>query len=218
MRTHSLPAAAAALAAGLLACSGTLKDVSAKNPVPGIREGDWEAVRSKATRRFKLSDRFEHRATVTATYLGAPEREAKVNRLALWLGWTEQEKAQHLKEELAEAAKYEEFLVALYTAHTKDNDLDSKTSVWRMAIKVDGGDVVSHDARAMNATATITGLFPYVSPFDIIYRVRFDKVAGAPLSGRPFTLEFASALGKMPMQFGDGTVGPDRPPGTPLAD
>ncbi len=178
MRTLSLPAAAAALAAGLLACSGSLAEVVAKNPVPGIREGDWEATRNKATRRFKLSDRFEHRATVTATYLGEPERRAKVDRLAAWLGWTEQEKAQHLKQELDEAARYDEFFVALYTANTRDNDLDSKTSVWRLSIQVDGGEVVTQDARAMNNTATLAGLFPYVSPFDSLYRVRFNKVAG----------------------------------------
>ncbi len=207
-----------ALAAALLACSGSLKDVTGPNPVPGIREGDWEVVRGKATRRARLYDRFQHRATITATYLGAAERQARVDRMAMWQGWTEQEKAQHLKAELDEAARYDEFLVAFYTANVKDNDLDARNSVWRMALKVDGGDLVTHDALALNSSATLTGLFPYISPFDMLYRVRFSKVAGAPLSGRTFTFEISSALGKLPLDFGDGTLGPDRPPGTPIGD
>lgn len=221
MRAAALRRALAALclaaaAAGLVACSGSLSEVVQKNPIPGIREGEWEAVRNGATRRARLYDQFSQRVTVTATYLGAPEREARVRRLAEWMGWTEEEKAARLKVEMDEVAKYDDFVVALYTADRHDNDLDAKSSVWRIALKQEGVDSVSHDATTLDVNATLGNLFPYVSPFDTVYRVRFDKVPGGPLSGRTFVLELASARGKLKMTFGDGTVGPDRPAGTPM--
>lgn len=220
MRTTARVAAwlsAAALAA-LLGCTGALKTIAAPNPVPGVQEGGWPAIRNLATRRARLYDQFAHRATVTATYLGMPEREARVQRLAEWLGWTEEEKGRRLAAERAEAEKYDEFLLAFYAYDRRANDLDGKNSVWRIALKVDGGELVTHDATALDPNVTLANLFPYVSPFDTLYRVRFNKVAGAPLSGRTFGLELASAMGKLDMTFGDGTVGPDRPPGTPLPE
>jgi hypothetical protein len=209
--------AVAALAA-LLGCTGTLKTIAAPNPVPGIQEGTWPAVRNLATRRARLYDQFAHRATITATYLGMAEREARVQRLAEWQGWTEEEKARRLEAERAEAARYEEFLVAFYTSNRKVNDLDVTKSVWRIALKVDGGERVTHDATVLDMDVTVANLFPYIGPFDTVYRIRFDTVAGAPLAGRAFGLELASALGKLELPFGDGTVGPDRPPGTPLPE
>jgi hypothetical protein len=204
--------AAAAAQAG---CSA-VKVYSASEPAPTSLQGEWAAARNQATRRAMLYDRFSHRATATVTYLSAPVRQARVNRLAEWMGWTEQEKAARLKTELAEAQKYDDFMVSFYTSDQKDNDLDAKKSIWRMALKLEGGDLVTRDALALDSDATLRTLFPFVSPFDVAYRVRFDKAPGAPLADRPFTLEFASALGKLPLQFGDGTLGPDRPEGTPL--
>ncbi len=217
MRIDPRPWLAAAAAAALLACSGTLSGVASPNPVPGVRQGEWAELRDKATRRALLYDRFSHRATVTATYMGVAERQAKVNRLADWMSWTEQEKDQRLKAELDEASKYEDFFVAFFTGDRKANDLDAPSSVWRVAIRLDGADIVTHDATTLDVDANIASLYPYVSPFDTVYRVRFNKVAGAPLTGRKFQLELASALGKLDLNFGDGTLGPDRPQGSPLA-
>jgi hypothetical protein len=210
---RTLGLALAVLAAG---CA-TAKSVSTAEPAPPTREGAWAAARNGATRRAFVYDRFSHRATATATYLSAPVREAEVNRLAEWLGWTEQEKAARLQTELADAAKYDDFLLALYTGETKDNDLDARLgSVWRLALKLEGGDLVTKEATTLDPDATITGLFPFVGPFDVVYRVRFSKAPGEPLAGRKFVFEIASARGKMTLTYGDGTLGPDRIEGTPL--
>jgi len=213
MRTRLLAIALAA--AGALACS-SLETVRTIAPVPAVRKGEWSAVRSHATRRAYLYDRFAHRATATATYLSLPVREARVRRLAEWLGWTEEEKAARLAAERAEAQQHEEFVLAFYASETSANDLDAPTSVWRLALKLEGGDVVTREATAIDPDATVVGLFPYVGPFDVVYRVRFPKVPGAPLDDRPFRFELASALGKLELPFNDGTLGPDRPEGTPM--
>ncbi len=72
------------------------------------------------------------------------------------------------------------------------------------------GDLVTRDARIQDVNATLAGLFPYLSPFDNVYRVRFDRTKRSALEGRRFELVFASAIGKMELIFGDGAVGPDR--------
>jgi hypothetical protein len=163
-----------------------------------------------------LYDRFVHRATVTATYLGPKERDARVRRLAEWLGWTEQERVAQVKAEQAEEAKYDDFIVAFYSADRKANDLDARDSVWRLSLGLGAGDeLVTHDVRVLDPNATLTRLFPYVSPFDTLYRIRFNRAPGAPLDGRTFKLAIASAIGRMELTFGDGAVGPDEPETSP---
>lgn len=217
MSRAARPRLALALAAlgGLAACSAveTVKSVA---PVPAVREGEWATVRSQATRRVYLYDRLSHRATATATYLSLPVREARVRRLVEWLGWTEEEKARRLAAERAEAERYEEFLLAFYVSDSRSNDLDAPASIWRLALELEPGDLVTRDATALDVDATVRGLFPYVSKFDVVYRVRFPRAPGPPLADRPFRLQIASALGKLELPFNDGTIGPDRPEGTPL--
>jgi hypothetical protein len=210
------PALALAAACAIAGC-GTIETATTRSPAPSPRGGEWASVRNEATRRAILYDRLMHRATATATYLSAPVREARVRRLAEWFGWTEEEKARRLASELAEAEKYDDFLLAFYTGDTRSNDLDAAAgSVWRLALKLDEGDVVTRDATALDTDATLQGVFPYIGPFDVVYRVRFPKPPGRPLAERPFTFLVSSALGKLELPFNDGTVGPDRPPGTPL--
>jgi hypothetical protein len=216
-RAGTIRLALALAAAGALAGCSTIDKARATQPTPRSEEGDWAVVRNQATRRAQLYDGFTHRATATATYLSPAVREARVARLAVWLGWTEEEKARRLAAERAEAERYEEFLLSFYTGDTRANDLDTASgSVWRLALQIGPGDLVTRDAKELDPDATITGVFPFVGPFDVVYRVRFPKAPGAPLADRPFTFLIASAIGKMELRFNDGTLGPDRPDGVPL--
>ena len=63
---------------------------------------------------------------------------------------------------------------------------------------------------ALTTDATIRQLFPYVDPFDVVYRVRF-KWTGAPLEGRPFTLRISGGLGAVVLDFGPGGERPGAP-------
>jgi hypothetical protein len=182
-----------------------------KAPDPGTREGEWAVRRNQATRRASLYDRFEHRATATVTYLSPEVRTARARRLGEWLGWTEQELQRHLDAEAAEAARYDDFVLAFYTSDRKSNDLDSRDSVWRVAINLgDGTELVTHDELALDRNATILHLYPYIGVFDTVYRVRFNRAPGPPLSTRPFQLELGSAMGKLEIAFRPGDVGPDK--------
>ncbi|HET6440646.1 MAG TPA: hypothetical protein VFG59_21480 [Anaeromyxobacter sp.] len=195
---------------------GQVNAYRTKAPEPGKNEGNWAALRDASTRRAQLYDQFSHRATITATYLSPEVREARARRLGEWLGWTDQELSARLAAEAAEATKYDDFMLALYTADRHDNDLDAHQSIWRLSLRLDGDQLVSHEVRFVDPNATVQNLFPYVSPFDNVYRARFDHVTGKPLAERTFVLEISSALGKMELTFGDGKLGPDRPEGTPI--
>jgi hypothetical protein len=203
--------AAAALVAALAGCG--LNSMLARAPTPGLREGEWAAVRGAATRRGSIYDGVEHRATATATHLGLPQREARARRLGEWLGWTPDELERRLQTERAEAAQGEEFLLAFYTADGRSNDLDSQRSIWRLAVHTEEGQLLATRAEALEQDATVAALFPYVGVFDTVYRVRFPPAPGGPLAGRMFGLELSSALGRIDLAYGvpSALPGPDMP-------
>lgn len=203
--------AAAAMVAALAGCG--LNSLLTRAPAPGPREGEWATLRDRATRRGSVYDGVEHRATATATHLGLAEREARARRLGEWLGWTQEELDRRLADERAEAAQGEEFLLALYTANPKANDLDARPSTWRVALETDEGEVVASRVEVLTSDATITALFPYVGGFDTVYRVRFPPAPDGPLVGRMFALELSSALGRIDLGYGGTPAlpGPDRP-------
>jgi hypothetical protein len=184
-----------------------------RSPKPNPREGEWGAVRDAATRRALLYDGLKHRATGTATHLSLEVREARARRLASWFGWTAQELEDQLAQEQVDAATGEEFVLSFYTADGRSNDLDAPRSVWRIAVKADGADMLASRVTSIDRDATIVGLYPYVGPFEVVYRVFVPFAPGGPLAGREFTLEVASALGRLAMDFGapNGTLKPQQP-------
>ncbi|HZY03608.1 MAG TPA: hypothetical protein VFF02_08910, partial [Anaeromyxobacteraceae bacterium] len=105
--------------------------------------------------------------------------------------------------ERAEGERWEEFLIAFYTNDRQANDLASTQSVWRLALAVDGGEFLpTARPEIVRSDATVTGLYPYVGQFDVVYRVRFPRWNGErPLHHIPFTLVVASALAKVELRF-----------------
>jgi hypothetical protein len=204
-RAAVLAAAAAAAIAGCV--------VVPRAPTPTTREGEWAEKRDAATRRAFVYDGFKHRATATATHLSLPVREARARRLAEWLGWTPVELEQRLAQERKEAAESEEFELAFYTADPRFNNLDAPRSDWRVALKVDGADLLAQRVTSPQRDAATLALFPFVGPFDVVYRVIAPRPASGPVDGRAFTLELASALGKLTLDYGtpNGTITPQQP-------
>jgi hypothetical protein len=204
----------AALAlAGCGAVQGMQSRLPPRSPQPSPEVGDLAEVRDAATRQDQLYDGFVHRATAVATWLSPAVREATARLQAGWQGWSEAELAARLEAGRAEAsgaAGAEVFVVSLYTAERRDNDLDAKKSVWR--IELDDGTTKALASRVTveDVDATLLQLFPYVGPFDIVYRVVIPWT-GAPLPGRPFTLRISGAVGRLTLDFGPGGKRAERP-------
>ncbi len=204
-------ARSAALAVAALALAGC--PLHPRAPLPLTTEGEWAQQRDLATRRVFLYDGLKHRATCTATLLSVPVREARARRLAAWLGWTQAELDERLAKERGEGADHEEFVVSFYAADRHNDDLDAPKSVWRVAVKADGADLLATRVTGIDRDATSLTLYPYVGPFDTLYRVLVPFAPGGPLAGREFTLELASALGKLSIDFGapNGVITPQEP-------
>jgi hypothetical protein len=175
-----------------------------RQPRPQPNDGDWAMARDRFTRRAYLYDGLDHRATASATLLTPAVREARARRLADWFGWTPAELEQRLAQEKKEAAEGEEVFLSFYTADSRANDLDAPRPIWRVAVKLDGVDLVARRIGSIDRDANTLALFPYIGPFDVAYRVSFPPAPGGPLSERAFTLEIASGAGKLALDFNDG--------------
>ncbi|WP_242344673.1 hypothetical protein [Anaeromyxobacter terrae] len=186
---------------GLALLAGAACTIRSRTPYPRTDQGEWAERRDNATRRDLLYDGLDHRATATATHLSLPVREARARRLAEWKGWTAQELEQRLATERAEAAAGEEFLIVFYTSASKANDLDAPKSIWHLAVKNEAGELVSVGARIADDDDELRGLFPWVGPFDTVYRVRFPVPREGPLADEGYVLEIASALGVLELDY-----------------
>ncbi|HEY6006164.1 MAG TPA: hypothetical protein VIV57_25010 [Anaeromyxobacter sp.] len=209
--TASLRLAAAAALVALAGCP-----FHPRAPMPRPREGAWAMEREQETRRAILYDGLQHRATATGTYLSPAVREARARRLAEWLDWTPKELEDRLAQERAEAAAGEELVLAFFTAQPRENDLDAPRSIWRLVLKVGDEDLLAKRVTSMNVDATIAELFPYVGPFDVVYRVLLPHSPSGPIVDRPFIVQLASALGKLELDFGAEILKPIDEPWQPV--
>ncbi len=178
-----------------------------RQPTPGPEQGRWPTERDRFTRSIKIYDRLDDRAFATVTYQAPSVRAARVERVAVWRGLTDQERDARLAQERDEAARFEDFLLAFYTNDRAANDLDSPKSVWRVALEVPGaGEVHSASIEQVHVDATLAQLYPYIGNFDTVYRVRFSRWPGPKaLAELPFVLRVAGALGNVELPF-DGRL------------
>jgi hypothetical protein len=174
-----------------------------RQPDPTTEEGAWARERDRFTRSVKIYDRLDDQAFATATYQALPARLARAERLAVWKGMTAPERDALLAQERAEAEKWEEFLLALFTADRRANDLASPRSTWRVALAVHGEpEVLASRVEELKADPTLETLYPYLGTFDVVYRVRFPRWRGATsLAEVPFTLGIAGALGRIELTW-----------------
>ena len=215
MRRPGAPRLAAALLAALaLAGCGAVQSVREKlpsrQPLPGPEASAYAGLRDAHSRRARLYDGLVHRADLSGTWISPEVRVAGTRQVGEWLSWSHEELAAALEAGQRDAAKGEEFVLALYTAKQDQNDLDAPAPTWR--IELDDGDdqAVAAAVEAMKSDATTLQLFPYVSRFDKVWRVRLPW-KGAPLADRPFVLRVSSALGTMTLDFGPGGARAERP-------
>ncbi|HET9599069.1 MAG TPA: hypothetical protein VFP65_26085 [Anaeromyxobacteraceae bacterium] len=172
-------------------------------PDPSTDEGAWAAARNRYTASAKLYDGFTTRAFASAVYQGPEVRVTRIARVATWRGLPIEERQRMVKEERAQLDQYEEFLLAFFTTDRANNDLDTSRTIWRTTLEPVGemGELVSTRIEQVRVDATLRMLYPEVGDFDTVYRVRFPRWPGEPLSGRPFTLKLSSALGRIDLEF-----------------
>lgn len=168
---------------------------------PPADQGEWSAVRDRATRAGKLYDGLGTNAFVRAVHQTPGVRQARVSRLAAWTAMTAAERDRLLAAERDEGAQYDDFLVSLFTADRADNDLDAVRSIWRVALVVPGeGERLATGITEVKADATLRALYPAIGDFDLVYRVRFARW-NPPLAQRRFILRLAGARGRIDLEY-----------------
>jgi hypothetical protein len=172
-------------------------------PDPSTTQGAWAQARDGATRAAKLYDVLDDVAFATATWQSEAVRIARVERLAEWKGMLPAEKDALLAKERTEAAEGEEFLLAFFTDDRRANDLATDRGTWRVSLVVNGTEqALAAKVSLVKRDPTIQVLYPYVTDFDTLYRIRFPKLPGpTPLSAQPFQLRIAGALGALRMSW-----------------
>lgn len=172
-----------------------------RQPSPPPNEGDWAAVRERATRSAKVYDGLGTNAFVRAVYQAPDVRQARVTRLAVWTAMTSAERDRLLAAERDEATQYDDFLVSLFTPDPADNDLDAIRSIWRVALVVPGeGERLPVGISQVKADSTVRQLYPAIGDFDVVYRVRFTRWE-PPLAQRHFILRLAGARGRVDLEY-----------------
>jgi hypothetical protein len=205
MSRHLAAALAALALSGCFAYKGVRDRLPPREPQPGPASGEWGPLRDAASRRDVLYDGLVHRAELSGTWLSPSVRQAGTRQLAEWQSWTPAELEGALAADRVADGKGQEFVVALYTAERRHNDLDARPSIWHVEIDDGTTRCTATAVEAVPSDATTVQLFPFVGSFDTVYRVRVPWT-GAPLEGRAFVLRVGSALGKLQLDFGpDGT-------------
>jgi hypothetical protein len=193
-----------AVAALALAGCGAVQSVKShlppREPRLGPEDGAYAALRDAASRRARLYDGFVHRADLNGTWLSPEVRQAGTRRLAAWQGWGDAELQKALEADRLEAEKGEQFLLALYTADRKHNDLADPGSIWRVVLDDGTTQVGAAVVEVVSDDVNVKQLFPYIGPFDKVYRVRVPWT-GAPLGGVPFSLQVRGSLGALVLDF-----------------
>jgi len=182
------------LLAALAACSVL------RNPYAGPAADAWGAARKASTRTAKVYDRFETHAIATAIWQSAEVRARRVAQIATWRAMTAEERQALSAAEAADEARWDEFLVLLFTTDVRTNDLDAKKSIWRVALVRPDGEQLPAEVRAVPVDGELRALYPDIHEYDLVYRVRFPRRPG--LGDAPFTLRIAGAEGQMDFPFG----------------
>lgn len=169
-------------------------------PRPTSAEGGWATSRDRATRSGKIYDGLATNAFVRTVYLPREVRDARVARISEWKVLSTEETERLLIAERDAAARWEEFLVFLFTPDFSANDLDSKRSVWRLALVVPGStDVLPESIEQLRPDALVKALHPEIGDFDTVYKVRFPRLQ--ELGGKHFVFRLAGAKGRIDMQY-----------------
>ncbi len=192
MRRPRILVAAAALA--LAGCSVL------HNPHAGPVADAWVAARDRYTRTQKLYDRFETHAYGSAIWETAEVRARRVDQEASGKAMTAGERERLAAAQAAEAARYDDFLVAFFTTESRDNDLDSPRSIWRVARVAEGRpDELPAEIRIVRVDGLLKDLYPFIHDYDTVYRVRFARPAAS--AETPVTLRIAGSEGQMDFTF-----------------
>jgi len=170
---------ALSLAVACVGCSaGGLRPGVRGDTNPRLDDRAYHAALEQVTRYDSCYDGFDSRAHFAVTYQSEAFREARAIATARMQGMTRADEEAAIAREREEGAATIEFLVSLYTPILEWNEMGTPRSIWAIGIpRVDAAPVPpSSIERIARPDANLRALYPYVTPFNATYRLRFPRV------------------------------------------
>ena len=163
----------------------------------------YEQVLHEYTAQDSIIKELERRLIVTALYKSTPFRRAYAEKYINDYQLDSQQAGDVMATQTALSQNRLEFLLAVSTWNGSDNDLNERNSVWR--IYLDGDSIGSLDPVEIKLVSKITprmlGFFPFISPWDKVYEIRFDQPTAVP-QGK-LTLHVTGVIGAAQLNFNE---------------
>jgi len=115
-----------------------------------------------------------------------------------------------LEDQKNAAAMFNDFMVSAFTPEKRWNDFHEKDTIWKVYLTQDDTTMVkpAEVRRIKNVDAVITHFYPYISPWDVVYLLRFPKTIPGTQDpvisdvAAPFKLVVTSVRGSAEMVWG----------------
>jgi len=169
-------------------------------------EKSYQAALARVTEHREVYSGLDTRLYCAATYQSPEFREARTRRQALFQTWPEAKLDDALARERADAAQVHEVVFGVSIVDRRFDDFDSKSSIWRLSLATDQGEVTPVTIRRVGrANQDLRAYYPYLGDFWTLYAVRFPPtVAGHPLvaaTTRALVFRMSSTQGQVEMAF-----------------
>jgi hypothetical protein len=180
-------------------------------------EASYQAALSKVTEHREVYTGIDTQLFTAATYQSADFREARTRRQAIFQTWPEPKLEDAIARERADAAQVHEVVFGVTVVDRRFDDFDSKSSIWRLSLVTDQGEVTPIGIRRVGrANQDLRAYYPYLGDFWTMYTARFPltTASGAPLVGpatRALLFRMSSTLGQVEMAFPVATPGTMQP-------
>lgn len=192
-------------AAGCAGAPPAIGEPGAELPDPKA-EAQYQAALRKVTQHREVYSGIDTQLFTAATYQSADFREARVRRQAAFQTWPEPKLDDAILRERADAAQVHEVVFGVSVVDRRFDDLDSKSSIWRLSLSTDQGEVTPVAIRRVGrANQDLRAYYPYLGDFWTMYTARFPiSVGGRPLVGpdtKALIFRMSSTLGQVEMAF-----------------
>jgi hypothetical protein len=155
-------------------------------PAPQL-EGQYGEVLRSWTREQAVYQGLETRAFTQVIYLARPLVDVQAEMISSLRAETAHARERTLERMRRETAT-PTFFVVMRTPDRNWNDLESKTSVWRIAVDFGAGEFEPEKVQRLERpfSAELQKLYPYLDEYSVAYVVHFPAAAAAaaaPLAG-----------------------------------
>lgn len=177
------------------------------------QQADYSKALKAWTRSASIYHKLDTELIVTATYQSRAFRRAYLRAYARSYLLDAKQRQKLRSSQEAQARRFHEFFLSAYIPDSQWNDLASPRSCWRLYLEVNQTVRLRPvDIRQIKkVTPLVSSFYPYVRPWERVYKVRFDaeEKQGGEFELRTLSLVITGPRGKARMTW---EMGPGSPP------